>query len=83
MIHNTKSLYINRYFQERREVFNDQKLYLNFRYLDFINLMTYDFHGGWEEFTGENAPLHARSDEQGYQRYLNVVRLSVCLYAIR
>jgi chitinase len=27
-------------------------------YLDFINVMTYDFHGGWESQTGHNAPMH-------------------------
>jgi len=28
-------------------------------YLDWINVMTYDFHGGWETQTGFNAPLGA------------------------
>lgn len=41
-------------------------------YLDFINLMTYDLHGAWEKFTGENAPLHARGAEHGDARQLNV-----------
>ncbi len=27
-------------------------------YLDSINVMTYDFHGGWEKTTGHNSPLH-------------------------
>jgi chitinase len=27
-------------------------------YLDSINVMTYDFHGGWEKVTGHNAPLY-------------------------
>ncbi len=41
--------------------------------LDFVNLMTYDFHGGsWEKFLGFNAPLYARSDQLGDQAYLNV-----------
>lgn len=26
--------------------------------LDWINIMTYDFHGGWENVSGNNAPLY-------------------------
>ncbi|XP_065336266.1 acidic mammalian chitinase-like [Cloeon dipterum] len=29
--------------------------------LDFINLMTYDYHGSWESRTGQNAPMYASS----------------------
>lgn len=32
-------------------------------YLDWINLMTYDFHGGWNTTTNFNAPLYAASDD--------------------
>ena len=42
------------------------------KYLDFINLMAYDLHGSWENFTGHNAPLYARSDEIDKQAELNV-----------
>ncbi len=29
------------------------------KYLDWLNLMSYDFHGGWSEHTNFNAPLFA------------------------
>jgi chitinase len=31
--------------------------------LDIINVMTYDYHGGWEDKLGHNAPLYKRPDE--------------------
>ncbi|UJR07712.1 hypothetical protein I4U23_011997 [Adineta vaga] len=31
--------------------------------LDWINVMTYDFHGGWESKTGHNAPLFRNDAE--------------------
>ncbi|XP_056416123.1 acidic mammalian chitinase-like [Hyla sarda] len=37
--------------------------------LDFINVMTYDLHGSWEGYTGENSPLFGNSRES---RYLNI-----------
>ena len=45
------------------------------KYLHFINLMTYDFHGQWEKKTGINAPLYPSKDEVGAERKLNVVSL--------
>ncbi|KAI0212770.1 Acidic mammalian chitinase [Lamellibrachia satsuma] len=40
--------------------------------LDFFNVMTYDFHGGWETFTGHNSPLYPRAAETGDQQLLNM-----------
>ena len=32
------------------------------KYLDYVNVMTYDFHGDWEHQTGENSPLFSSDD---------------------
>lgn len=42
------------------------------QHIDYINLMTYDFHGTWESFTGLNTPLYASPNDSWYQRMLNV-----------
>ncbi|XP_075318416.1 acidic mammalian chitinase-like [Odontesthes bonariensis] len=39
--------------------------------LDFINVMTYDFHGTWEQFTGHNSPLYRGSEDFGDLIYFN------------
>jgi len=31
--------------------------------LDLLNIMDYDYHGGWEDFTGHNTPLYGRHEE--------------------
>lgn len=41
-------------------------------YLDFINLMAYDFHGKWERETGHNAPLYSHSTDSEWRRQLSV-----------
>ncbi|XP_053338996.1 acidic mammalian chitinase-like [Clarias gariepinus] len=41
------------------------------KYLDFICVMTYDYHGSWESFTGHNSPLYQWSQETGDEIYLN------------
>lgn len=41
-------------------------------YLDFINLMAYDFHGKWERETGHNAPLYAPSTDSQWRKQLSV-----------
>ncbi|CAI9151750.1 unnamed protein product [Rangifer tarandus platyrhynchus] len=42
------------------------------QYLDFIHVMTYDFHGSWEGYTGENSPLYKYPTDTGSNAYLNV-----------
>uniref|UniRef100_A0A8C5DAS6 chitinase n=1 Tax=Gouania willdenowi TaxID=441366 RepID=A0A8C5DAS6_GOUWI len=39
--------------------------------LNFINVMTYDFHGTWERFTGHNSPLFKGSMDTGDLIYFN------------
>lgn len=41
-------------------------------YLDFLNVMTYDYHGSWENTAGHNTPLFKRIDETLDQQMLNV-----------
>ncbi|KAM5161752.1 acidic mammalian chitinase [Callospermophilus lateralis] len=42
------------------------------QYLDYIHVMTYDLHGTWEGYTGENSPLYKYPTETGSNAYLNV-----------
>ncbi|CAI9739982.1 probable chitinase 10 [Octopus vulgaris] len=42
------------------------------KYFDFFVVMTYDFHGTWESFTGHNSPLFVRANEQALQRTRNM-----------
>ncbi|XP_067913820.1 acidic mammalian chitinase-like [Heterodontus francisci] len=42
------------------------------KYLDFICVMTYDFHGTWERVTGHNSPLYSGPADRGVMIYFNV-----------
>jgi chitinase len=51
---------------------------LDFSYLDYVSVMTYDYYGAWDNVTGINAPLYARDllgeEEDEDRRWKNVVR---------
>ncbi|XP_014849997.1 PREDICTED: acidic mammalian chitinase-like [Poecilia mexicana] len=42
------------------------------KYLDFVNVMTYDFHGAWDSFTGHNSPLYTSSAVTGQHVFFNI-----------
>ncbi|RWS29883.1 Sar s 18 allergen (chitinase-like protein) [Leptotrombidium deliense] len=42
------------------------------KYLDFMNIMTYDFHGDWEQSVGHNSPLFPLNSASSYQKKLTV-----------
>ncbi|XP_023333989.1 probable chitinase 10 [Eurytemora carolleeae] len=42
------------------------------KYLDFINVMTYDFHGQWEKEVGHNSPLYPLNSATGIKKRLTV-----------
>jgi len=43
-----------------------------YKYLDYIHVMCYDYHGKWDKKTGHNAPLKARPGESAEDQILNV-----------
>lgn len=48
-------------------------MFLSVRYLDFINLMSYDLHGHWDGYVGHNSPLYSRNGESTAEKRLNTV----------
>ena len=43
-------------------------------YLDWINVMTYDYHGQWDKKTGHVAPMYEHPDDDFY--FFNAVSVS-------
>lgn len=41
------------------------------RYLDFISIMTYDFHGAWRRTTGHHSPLFRGQEDASPDRFSN------------
>lgn len=41
------------------------------RFVDFINIMSYDYHGSWENTTAHSSPLFAGRNEKDNERYFN------------
>ncbi|CAL8341071.1 unnamed protein product [Lota lota] len=41
-------------------------------HLDFINVMTYDYHGHWEAQTGHNSPLYRSNHDSGSHLHHNI-----------
>ncbi|XP_075898381.1 chitinase-3-like protein 2 [Nelusetta ayraudi] len=42
------------------------------KYLDFMNVMTFDFHGPWESVTGHHSPLYRGTLDTGDSIHLNI-----------
>ncbi|RNA45046.1 acidic mammalian chitinase-like, partial [Brachionus plicatilis] len=42
------------------------------KYFDFINVMSYDYHGAWDGKTGHNSPLYGRKNEPEKDRLWNI-----------
>ena len=50
------------------------------QYVDWFNVMTYDYHGLWENTTNHNAPLYASEDDPSYFRDKYVIDYTIQSY---
>lgn len=51
------------------------------KHLDFMNIMTYDFHGTWDDVVGHNAALYPLETASKQESTMNVVRSSQALFS--
>ena len=45
------------------------------RYVDYIQVMAYDFHGPWSQVTSFSSPLYSRGSNVGFNQQLSQVLL--------
>uniref|UniRef100_A0A8D2ILU5 Oviduct-specific glycoprotein n=1 Tax=Urocitellus parryii TaxID=9999 RepID=A0A8D2ILU5_UROPR len=53
----------------RREEPECSSIAITLELLDFINVLSYDFHGSWEKFTGHNSPLYSFPEDPKSSAY--------------
>lgn len=51
--------------------------------LDLINVMTYDLHGAWDDYTHHQSGLYAHPLDEGDNTFLNVVCACEMLVSLR
>jgi chitinase len=49
---------------EKKTVLNGYDVESIMTDVDFINIMSYDYHGSWDQKTGHNSPLYSRNDPE-------------------
>ncbi|XP_060930123.1 chitinase-3-like protein 2 [Limanda limanda] len=70
--HNRDRLILTASVSAEREVIDASYEVKNItKNLDFLNVLTYDFHGPWENVTGHHSPLFRGSNDTGDKIYYN------------
>ncbi|KAI4490628.1 hypothetical protein M0804_003572 [Polistes exclamans] len=53
------------------------------KYLDYIHVMTYDYHGSWDLKILPNAPLYSNNDESVYQCFMSFFKNATMSYLLQ
>lgn len=81
---NSRNCKVELFYDHQRELLSSGSVCWHcicvIRYLDFINVMTYDFHGTWETVTGHHSPLYKGSHDTGDNVYLNTVSVALLCF---